>query len=103
MNINKHDLLDLYFNYYKNEHWFKKVDEKYILYLRGILNKELRCSYYKDNNFSIIDRLQQPNQFVDYTMSAKKYVGVLHHDQMFAAEYAFYLIHVSFLKLKISI
>ena len=96
MNINKDDLLNLYFSYYNNENFLIKIDEKYILYLRGILNKELRLNYFKDNNFSIIDRVQQPNQFVEYVIDDKKYVGILHRVQMFATEYAYYLIHVSF-------
>ena len=104
MNINKHELILLFLNYInKNETLFKKIDEKYILYLRGILNKELRLNYFKDNKFSIIDRVQQPNQFVEYEINAKKYLGIIHHVQMFAAEYAYYLIHVSFYKITSSI
>ena len=95
MNINKDDLLNLYFSYYNNENFLIKIDEKYILYLRGILNKELRLNYFKDNNFSIIDKLQQPNQFVEYEIDDKTYIGIIHHIQMFAAEYAYYLIHAS--------
>ena len=94
LNINNDGLLDFFVNNYKNKNILIKIDEKYIPYLRGILNKELRLNYFKDNNFSIIDRVQQENQFVDY--GAKKYVGILHRVQMFATEYAYYLIHVSF-------
>ena len=104
LNINEDELILLFFNYIKkNETLFKKIDQKYILYLRGILNKELRWSYFAGNNFSIIYRVQQENQFVDYEINAKKYVGIVHHVQMFAAEYAYYLIHVSFYKITSSI
>ena len=70
-----------------------KVEERYINYLRAILNRKTRYYFYYDKkNFNGIDKYCN-GSLVLWTLKTEKCLGMIHDTTTFAGS-TFYIVHV---------